>query len=1094
MIKLISQNVRGLRGDCKRREVFYLMRQKAEIICLQETHCDNEVQKLWEHEWGGTSVWSNANSRTRGVAILVKHGSSIEILETSIDNAGRYIIINFKKDDEKYVLTNVYAPNTDSPDFFTEIFNKIDNLDGHRMLVGDFNLVLDPHIDRLGSLNNNTKACEVLKEYMQQNALCDLWRIRNPNRKFYSWRRNKSQVGSRLDMLIVPTGIANWFKEVTLSRIVKSDHLAISTEFIAKNSERGPGIWRLNTTLLYSKDFVDHISSVIDRNINQIEKSNFTASEKWEHLKLAIMYYAKDFARELASRKNENIEQLNKNIAEYQELDNPTEADTELYEKNIEDLETLMQEKVRAAIYRTKCTWYNESEKPTKYFYNLESARSRAKQMNTLIDRSGVEITDSKDILKEIKNFYQDLYTKDKTIQFDEENTSNVKLSEDESKQLEGLISYKELSNAAKQIKHDKAPGGDGLPIEVYIVFWGKLSKYLLEALNEAFHTGKLHNSALYGVISLLPKKNKDTRYIANMRPITLLNTDYKLLEKVLANRLKPALESLIHEDQKGFLKGRQISINIRRVLDLVEHTEQKGSEQSIAILSIDAEKCFDKIDIDSLINVMKYFNIGKDFITWTRLCFTNTRAVVMNNGFRSQEITVSRGVKQGGCCSAYYFLLIAELLAIKLRTNSTIKGISLGDIKKILGQYADDTDLYLWGDKTNIHKAIKVVQQFKKLTGFTINIQKTSLLRLGAAKLDDMLTKLDINIKVTEKINVLGVEIINEKNDTKLGKINYDGLLKKSKGILNNWSKRGLSIIGKVLIVNTLIASLFVYKMSVLPAIPDYVIEQLEQDITRFIWNGNRPKISLKVLQMEKSEGGLGLVDFRLKDDSLKVKWLREINNDEMICYFSEKNLCSSLKQDIWRCNISATDVETTFKKSFWRDVLLSWSKLNYGNFPENAEEISNQIIWYNSRIKQQGKVLIFRKAMETGLMFIHQILQDDGCILPSSDLSQKYNLTTMEANAIISAIPRDWKNVLKSGEWDLQYEHYYNYDKITEANKMSKYYYHKVNSQKSNVPQLYDKWKFLIGDEFEKSRRPLRTFIDVRTMLNYDLFSIVF
>ena len=94
----------------------------------------------------------------------------------------------------------------------------------------------------------------------------------------------------------------------------------------------------------------------------------------------------------------------------------------------------------------------------------------------------------------------------------------------------------------------------------------------------------------------------------------------------------------------------------------------------------------------------MQFFNIGPDFRKWTEICFKNAKAVVVNNGFKSKPISVSRGVKQGGCCSAYFFLLIAELLAIKIRNNSDIKGVDVNSIHKMLGQYADDMDLYLWG------------------------------------------------------------------------------------------------------------------------------------------------------------------------------------------------------------------------------------------------------------------------------------------------------------------------------------------------------------------------------------------------------------
>ena len=103
-----------------------------------------------------------------------------------------------------------------------------------------------------------------------------------------------------------------------------------------------------------------------------------------------------------------------------------------------------------------------------------------------------------------------------------------------------------------------------------------------------------------------------------NLRLITLLNTDYKILEKCLANRLKPMLNHLINEDQKGFMADRKISMNIRRILDSIEYCEKTNTP--IAILSIDAEKAFDRIETSPLIAALQYFGIGTDFCQWTKV------------------------------------------------------------------------------------------------------------------------------------------------------------------------------------------------------------------------------------------------------------------------------------------------------------------------------------------------------------------------------------------------------------------------------------------------------------------------------------------
>ena len=141
-----------------------------------------------------------------------------------------------------------------------------------------------------------------------------------------------------------------------------------------------------------------------------------------------------------------------------------------------------------------------------------------------------------------------------------------------------------------------------------------------------------------------------------NLNPITLLNLDYKLIEKVLANRMKLALYSVINEDQVGFMAGRHACTNIRRILELVDLTVDNDIPG--VVLSIDFMKCFDYLEIDALIQALKYFQFGESFIQWVKVIYNNPVSCVTNQGEVSNWFKVSRCVKQGRPCSPYFFLV----------------------------------------------------------------------------------------------------------------------------------------------------------------------------------------------------------------------------------------------------------------------------------------------------------------------------------------------------------------------------------------------------------------------------------------------------
>ena len=191
--KIISQNVRGLKDLKKRREVFYHFHKKpdVDIICLQETHLDDSDCSMWRNEWGGEAIWSNGKTDARGVGILVDRGKQIEVLKQKKDPAGRYVIIEFKMENTLFALLNIYAPNNDSLQFFLEVLSLLLTFEGKKIIMGDFNLVLDENLDRTaktGKLANSDRAKEIIMQFMADALFTDIWRERNPTKKHFTFR------------------------------------------------------------------------------------------------------------------------------------------------------------------------------------------------------------------------------------------------------------------------------------------------------------------------------------------------------------------------------------------------------------------------------------------------------------------------------------------------------------------------------------------------------------------------------------------------------------------------------------------------------------------------------------------------------------------------------------------------------------------------------------------------------------------------------------------------------------------------------------------------------------------------------------------
>ena len=344
-------------------------------------------------------------------------------------------------------------------------------------------------------------------------------------------------------------------------------------------------------------------------------------------------------------------------------------------------------------------------------------------------------------------------------------------------------------------------------------------------------------------------------------------------------------------------------------------------------------------------------------------------------------------------------------MLAITLRQNKQVQGIPVGDIIHLLGQFADDMDLYLKNDQDTLNQVLRMLGEFQSHSGFTVSYEKTQIYRIGSLKKSNAMLYTTPSLKWTsDPINVLGVTIAHDDIINR----NYESIIDKTASTLKMWSKRSLSLIGKVLITNSLTASLFVYKMMVLPRIPSNVLQKYENLITEFLWNGRKPKVTTKMLQMSKAQGGLNLVNLQLKEISLKCTWPSILKDKKDYADLVYQMIAPVLKEHIWCCNIHPNDVNIIIPRetnAFWYDILWCHAKLKL------KQGIYNDFIWYNSLIRIAGKPFLWKHPYERGLMYVRDLYNENGNIKSALMLSVNYGLTLMELNSLISAIPKEYK-----------------------------------------------------------------------------------
>ena len=809
-LSICSLNVRALGDNLKRRELFnWLRKKKHSIYMLQEVHCSENTISMWSAEWGYKTIFSGQASSKCGVAILFNNTFSFKIRKYFSDPNSRFIICDIETEQKCITLATLYAPNVDDPSFFEIVFEHLLDFECDEIIIGgDFNLVLNIVVDKKGGLSRtNSKSQEIVNDLAAQLDLIDAWRIINPDSRKYTWRRRRPEISCRLDVFLVSQSLMCSVTSANISAGYKTDHSLIDIRIALHSNPRGPGFWKLNTSFLTEIDYVNRIRDVIKKTHEEYQYDDtVNRALLWEMMKLKIREQSIKYAtakKAKMSRREEELEEEINSLQNYIESNqiNPNDKTKTfgILEARKSELEKIIEYRTKGSILRSRCRWCNEGEKNTKCFLNLEKRHFKQGAITQLkVDDENFVTTDKK-ILNQCEAFYRNLYSsktdppKEKYDHIFFEASTEKKLNQIEQDSCEGSLTRAECLKALKEMDSNKTPGSDGLPAEFYKIFWNDIADFLLGSINYAYKTGLLSVSQKRGIVKLIPKKDAEPYYVKNWRPISLLNCDYKLATKAVANRLKQVLPKLIDNDQTGFLKGRFIGENIRLIDSVINFTAAKNIPGLLVFL--DFEKAFDTVEWPFIQKTFQHFNFGPSIISWIKLFYHDIETCILNNGWSSNFFKLERGVRQGCPLSPYLFILCAEVLADAIRNDNNIKGITADGQEIKISLYADDTTLILDGSRASFQNSLQVLEFFSLISGLRLNYKKTEVLWIGANAGSEEKLCPEHDLKwMKDKVKTLGVWLSTDPIITM--KANYDEKLTKLKASLSCWELRRLSVI----------------------------------------------------------------------------------------------------------------------------------------------------------------------------------------------------------------------------------------------------------------------------------------------------------
>ncbi|XP_074266422.1 uncharacterized protein LOC141589691 [Silene latifolia] len=568
-------------------------------------------------------------------------------------------------------------------------------------------------------------------------------------------------------------------------------------------------------------------------------------------------------AQELGAWKRINISKIGRSIGKkLKQLGSLNEMERTVENvhkrrKIVAELATLRKQEEQFWRQRSRALWLKDGDKNTKFFHTRAGERKRKNFIAKLVDDGGVSREGDEGVAGVANAYFQQLFTSSNPrIDNDILQGLHNRVTEDMNAELRRDYSEYEVMEALNQMHPLKAPGPDGMNGLFYQTYWST--------------GGGEGGSDEYCSFYLT----------------SLCNVAYKLVSKVLANRLKLFLNEIVSENQSAFTPGRAISDNVMIAFEVFHYMKCSHSTEGYMATKLDMAKAYDRVEWQFLKNILDAMGFDRAWVNRVMACVSTVSFSVLINGTPSEEFMPTRGLRQGDPLSPYLFIHCAKALSSMLRRaveRGSLHGVRISNGAPIISHllFADDSIFFRRANDAEAYVVLDILRRYEYASGQLVSVDKTTVSfskGIPRVKRSNLVRRLGY-VEVEEQERYLGLPTVigrSKKADAALTDILRDKLSKR----LSGWRGKILSRAGKEVLIKAVANSLPTYVMSIFK-IPVNFCDELRSLISRFLWGHEEGKqgiswVAWHKLCKTKSRGGMGFRDFKLFNVGLIGKQVR--------------------------------------------------------------------------------------------------------------------------------------------------------------------------------------------------------------------------